>query len=439
MDIKTVLDTCNKNDVRYLRLQFTDILGMNKNVEVPSSQFERALNGEIYFDGSSIEGFARIEESDMMLIPDLSTFRILPWSEEGCGKEARVMCDIYSTDKKPYEGCARGALKRILHEAEDLGFSMMVGPEIEFFLFQRDKHGEITTDTHDRGGYFDLTPVDRGETARRRIVEDLEKMGFEIEASHHEVASAQHEIDFKYDEALRASDNICTFRFVVRKIAMDYNLHATFMPKPIYGELGSGMHTNQSLFRDGKNCFVGDTSSWGLSDLALNYIGGLMHHADAITAITNPLINSYKRLVPGFEAPTTIAWARRNRSPLIRVPDARGQSTRIELRSPDPSCNPYLANAVILAAGLDGIKKKIDPGAPLKENIYDLDPERKNQYRQLPGSLAAALDAFEKSDLMKKTLGEHIFTNYLRAKRSEWSEYVTRVHQWEIDQYLGRY
>lgn len=436
MDIKEIIEICKENDVHYLRLQFTDILGMNKNVEVPSSQFGKALSGQCYFDGSSIEGFARIEESDMLLVPDLDTFQILPWSDPVYGKEARIMCDIFNPDGTPYDGCARGALKRMLKKAEDKGYRMMVGPEVEFFLFQRDENGQPTIKTHDRGSYFDLTPVDRGEQARRRIVEDLEKMGFEIEASHHEVAPAQHEIDFKYSEALRAADNICTFRFVVRKIAMDHNLHATFMPKPIYGELGSGMHANQSLFRGEENVFV---EGKGLSQEALWYIGGLMHNIRGITAITNPLINSYKRLVPGYEAPTTIAWARRNRSPLIRVPEASGNSTRIELRSPDPSCNPYLAIACILAAGLEGIENKRDPGPPLAENIYKLDEERKRGLIHLPGSLAEALDEFENSFIAKEALGDHIHTNFLRAKRAEWSEYILRVHPWETEQYLSRY
>ncbi|MBU1536811.1 type I glutamate--ammonia ligase [Myxococcota bacterium] len=438
MNIQDILKSCNENDVRYLRLQFTDLLGVNKNVELPKSQFEKALNGQIFFDGSSIEGFARIDESDMLLVPDLDTFKILPWKDASYGREARVICDIRKPDGTEYVGCARTVLKRVLKKAADKGFELMIGPELEFFLFQRDQEGFATTITHDRGGYFDLTPIDKGEVARRRIVEDLEEMGFTIEASHHEVAIGQHEIDFKYAPALMAADNICTFRFVTRKVAVDNHMHATFMPKPLYGKTGSGMHTNQSLFKDGENIFCDESAPYGLSQMALNYMGGLLHHVKGFSLLTNQLVNSYKRLVPGYEAPTTIAWARRNRSPLIRVPDAKGQSTRIELRSPDPACNPYLAIAAQLAAGLDGIERKLDPGKPVEGNIYDLDNET-NDFDHLPGSLYEAILSFEKSELMREILGEHIFHNFITIKKKEWKLYSAQVHDWEIASYLNSF
>ncbi|MDA3863393.1 MAG: type I glutamate--ammonia ligase [Deltaproteobacteria bacterium] len=438
MKIQDILSKCKKENVRYLRLQFSDIMGMNKNVEVPSSQFQKALEGNIFFDGSSIDGFARIEESDMKLKPDLSTFDILPWKNKEYGQEARVVCDIYTPDDTPFAGCTRYRLRQMLKKAQKMNYCLMVGPEIEFFLFHRNDDGEITTNTHDTGGYFDLTPVDKGEFTRRKIVEDLEKMGFEIEASHHEVASAQHEIDFKYVNALSAADKISTFRFLVRKTSLDHNLHATFMPKPIFGEAGSGMHTNQSLFQGNQNIFYGKNEKYGLSKTAMYYMGGLLKHAKAITAVTNPLVNSYKRLVPGFEAPVTIAWAKQNRSPLIRVPGSTGQSTRIEMRNPDPACNPYLAIACMLAAGLDGIINKIDPGEPAQENIFDL-KNNSLQYEKLPANLEEAIEALEKSKLMKTVLGEHIFENYIRAKKSEWKKYSSQVHDWEIQKYLNRY
>ena len=436
MNISDIINICNNSDVRYLRLQFTDILGVNKNVEVPKSQFEKALRGEIFFDGSSIEGFARIDESDMLLVPDLETFTVLPWKDATYGREARVICDIRKPDGSEYAGCARTVLKRVLRKAIEQGYELMIGPELEFFLFQRDKEGFATTITHDRGGYFDLTPIDKGEIARRRIVEDLEEMGFTIEASHHEVAIGQHEIDFKYGPALVAADNICTFRFVTRKVAVDNDMHATFMPKPLYGKTGSGMHTNQSLFKDGENMFCDPQGSYGLSATALHYMSGLLHHVKEFSLLTNQLVNSYKRLVPGYEAPTTIAWARRNRSPLIRVPDATGNSTRIELRSPDPACNPYLAIAAQLAAGLDGIEHQRDPGAPVEGNIYDLDTESA-QFDHLPGSLYEAILAFEKSDLMRETLGDHIFESFITIKKKEWKLYSAQVHGWELATYLN--
>src|SRR3989338_183378 len=334
---KELLSLMQQENVRFLRLQFTDILGVVKNVEIPQNQFAKALDNEILFDGSSIEGFSRIQESDMLLYPDPTTFRIFPWQERG-GKVARMICDVYNPDHTPFAGCPRLALKKVVQEALDLGYTMAVGPEAEFFLFLKDKDGNVTLDTHDQAGYFDLTPVDRGEDARRDIVNALESMGFEVEAAHHEVAHGQHEIDFKYADPITTADNVSTFRFVVRKVASDYGLHATFMPKPVAGINGSGMHVHQSLFKAGKNMFYDPKTTHELSSTALHYIGGLLKHAKGFAAITNPTVNSYKRLVPGYEAPTHIAWSLRNRSPLIRIPAKRGESTRAELRMPDPAC-----------------------------------------------------------------------------------------------------
>jgi glutamine synthetase len=434
-----VLEMADRLGVKFLRLQFTDILGVIKNVEVPDKQFEAALDGRIMFDGSSIEGFVRIEESDMFLRPDLATFRVFPWNE-GAEKVARVICDIHEADGTPFVGCPRQTLKRVIARAAEKGLTMMAGPEAEFFLFQT-REGEPLTETHDAGGYFDLTPIDQGEEVRRQIVLTLERMGFEVEAAHHEVAAGQHEIDFRYDDVLATADNVGTFRFVVKNVAAAHGLHATFMPKPIVGIAGSGMHTHQSLFAGGRNVFPQEDGRWGLSETCLHYIGGLLRHAKGMCAITNPLVNSYKRLVPGYEAPTNIAWSERNRSPLVRVPAGRGQATRVELRMPDPSCNPYLALAVMLASGLDGIDQQIDPGPPVNKNIYTMSHRERRHLRidELPANLSEALDALEKDDLVRDTLGEHIFQHLLEAKREEWFEYSRQVSAWERDRYLKVY
>ncbi|HAA89210.1 MAG: Glutamine synthetase [Thermoanaerobacterales bacterium 50_218] len=426
--------------VKFIRLQFTDILGVLKNVAITTEQLDKALNGELMFDGSSIEGFVRIEESDMYLKPDLSTFVVFPWRPKD-GAVARLICDIYNPDQTPFMGDPRYALKRVIKEAREMGYSMNVGPEAEFFLFHLDAEGRPTTVTHDRASYFDLSPVDLGEDARRDIILTLEKMGFEIEASHHEVAPGQHEILFKYSDALDIADKIVTFKFVVRTIAQRHGLHATFMPKPLFGVNGSGMHLHMSLEKDGKNAFYDPEAPDQLSEVALFFIGGILHHARAITAITNPTVNSYKRLVPGHEAPVNIAWAFRNRSPLIRIPAKRGESTRIELRSPDPSCNPYLALAVCLKAGLDGIKKKISPPPPLQQNIYHLSQEelRKLGIGCLPASLEEALDELERDEVIKEALGEHIYNRFMEAKRIECYNYRIQVHPWELEQYLTRF
>jgi glutamine synthetase len=435
-----ILKHCRDRRVRFLRLQFTDILGTNKNVEVPESQFEKALDGEIMFDGSSIEGFVRIEESDMLLRPDLSTFRVFPW-EEREGNVARVICDVTLPDGSPFSGCPRTTLRRITSRAEAMGFTAMLGPEAEFFLFQLDRNGAPTTETHDRAAYFDLTPVDRGEDCRRAIVNALQQMGFEIEAAHHEVAPGQHEIDFKYDEALATADKIATFKLVVRKVAVDFDLHATFMPKPLEEVNGSGMHTHQSLFRGKSNAFLDEKAELGLSEVAMQYIAGLLAHAKGMCAVTNPLINSYKRMVPGYEAPTNIVWSVRNRSPLVRVPERRGDGTRVELRMPDPACNPYLAFAVMVAAGLDGIEHKLDPGAPVNKNIFKMSHREKRRLRidELPTDLREAVRWFKKDPLMRDALGDHIYQHFVEAKMAAWEEYSSTVHPWEVTRYLGRY
>jgi glutamine synthetase len=437
---RDILNACKQQGVSSLRLQFTDILGVNKNVEVPESQFAKALEGDIMFDGSSIEGFVRIEESDMMLRPDLDTFRVLPYDDEG-GRVARVICDIYNPDGSAFAGCTRQALKRQIAAARAAGYEMMAGVEAEFFIFQLDASGDPTTVTHDRGGYFDLTPVDRAEEIRRLIVKDLVSMGFEVEAGHHEVAPGQHEIDFRYAEALATADNLATFRFIVRNVAYRHGFLATFMPKPIFGRNGSGMHTHQSLFRDGRNAFHDAKGRWELSSVALAYIAGLLKHARGFCAVTNPLVNSYKRLVPGYEAPTNIAWSMRNRSPLVRIPDRRGTGTRCELRMPDPSANPYLALAVQLAAGLDGINQQLTPPDPVNKNIFEMSFRERRRYRidELPRDLHEALELLAKDEVIRDALGEHIYERFVEAKQEEWDEYISRVSPWEVERYLSVY
>ncbi|MEW8958999.1 MAG: type I glutamate--ammonia ligase [Moorella sp. (in: firmicutes)] len=435
-----VLNQAEEWGVKFVRLQFTDIFGVLKNVAIPVNQLPKALNNELMFDGSSIEGFVRIEESDMYLYPDPDTFAVFPWRPHD-GAVARLICDVYNPDGTPFAGCPRCTLKKVIAEAAAMGYTMNVGPEAEFFLFHTDASGRPTLTTHDRAGYFDLTPVDLGEDARRDMVLTLEQMGFEIEASHHEVAPGQHEIDFKYAEALTTADRIATFKFVVRTIAQRHGLHATFMPKPIYGINGSGMHVNISLSKDGRNAFYDPGDRLGLSQTAYQFIAGIMKHARALAAVTNPTVNSYKRLVPGYEAPVYIAWSPRNRSPLIRVPAKRGPSTRIEVRHPDPSCNPYLALAVLLKAGLDGIKKGLTPPPPTDKNIFAMTPDelRAEGIGVLPGSLEEALEALAEDEVIKEALGPHIYERLTLAQKLEWEQYRTRVHQWEIDQYLTKF
>ena len=435
-----ILRLAQEFGVEFLRLQFTDILGVNKGVEVPASQFAKAVDGEIMFDGSSIEGFVRIEESDMLLVPDLATFRVLPAEGDG-GRVGRLLCDIYSPDHQPFDGCPRLALKRMIKRAADLGYSMMAGCEVEFFLFEKDGHGGLTTITHDEASYFDLTPVDKGEEIRRLIVTDLELMGFEVEAAHHEVAPGQHEVDFKYADALTTADNIPTFRSIVRNIASRHGFLASFMPKPIQGQNGNGMHTHQSLFKGKHNAFHDPKAEHQLSAVALSYVEGLLQHARGFCAITNPLINSYKRLVPGYEAPVNVAWSMRNRSPLVRIPERRGEGTRCELRMPDPSANPYLSLTVQLAAGLDGVEHKFECREPVNRNIFRMSfrDRRKYQIDDLPRDLHEALDRFEKDDVIKAALGEHLVERFLEAKREEVAQFNREVTAWEVKNYLGRY
>ncbi|HDJ38595.1 MAG TPA: type I glutamate--ammonia ligase [Methanosarcinales archaeon] len=433
----SILGMIGERNIKFVRLQFVDILGIIKNVAIPASQMEKALDVGISFDGSSIEGFARIQESDMVLKPDPETFRILPWDANG-GRVAGIVCDVHLHDGAQFPGCPRGVLKRAEKEAEKMGYVMNIGPELEFFLFEKED-GLPTTIPHDSGGYFDFPPVDLAEDIRRDIVIALEEMDFEIEASHHEVAHGQHEIDFKYSDALSTADKVVTFKYVTKTIATNKDLHATFMPKPVFGASGSGMHINISLFnKNNENIFYDINGDHEISDHARHFIGGLLTHIRAVTAITNPLVNSYKRLVSGYEAPVYITWSWANRSSLIRVPAARGMGTRIELRSPDPSCNPYLSFAAILMAGLDGIKNKIDPGAPIEENIYEMDSHRIMDagIDTLPTSLSLALDHLESDAVVRRALGEHAYSAFMRIATGEWDAYRTQVHQWELDRYL---
>jgi glutamine synthetase len=437
---RELLEKVKEYDVRFVRLQFTDIAGILKNIAIPVRQLEKALDGELMFDGSSINGFADISESDMYLVPDPDTFVIFPWRSSN-GKVARFICDVYNPDGKPFSGCPRNNLKRVLKEAEALGYTMKVGPEAEFFLFLADENGQATTQTQDEAGYFDLAPLDLGENARRDMDTTLEEMGFEIEASHHEVAPSQHEIDFKYGEALGVADAIMTLKLAVRSIAQRHGLHASFMPKPLFGVNGSGMHTHQSLFADRQNVFDDPGSPHGLSDTARHYMGGILHHARGITAITNPTVNSYKRLVPGYEAPVYMAWSEQNRSCLIRVPAKRGLSTRIEVRNPDPTFNPYLALAVMLKAGLDGIKNQLEPPAPVDRDIYKMDLAERNRLgiESLPGNLYEALIELARDEVVKSALGEHIFNKFIEGKMEEWNQYNMQVTPWEVSQYLTRF
>lgn len=437
-DIKKIVE---KENVRFLRLMFTDILGTIKNVEVPVSQIDKVLENKMMFDGSSIEGFVRIEESDMCLYPDLSTWMIFPWEAEH-GKVGRLICNIYTPDGKPFLGDPRGNLKRVLKEMKKQGFtSFNIGPEPEFFLFKLDQNGEITTDLNDKGGYFDFAPTDLGENCRRDIVLELEKLGFEVEASHHEVGPGQHEIDFKYADAIEACDNIQTFKLVVRTIARKHGLHATFMPKPLFGIAGSGMHCNMSLFNGEENVFYDKKGEMELSQTAYQFLGGLIEHARAYTAVCNPLVNSYKRLVPGYEAPVYVAWSGHNRSPLIRVPESRGVSTRLELRSVDPSANPYLAIAVLLAAGLDGIKNNLTPPPAVDRNIYVMTEEERHaaQIHDLPSTIHNAIKVLRKDQVMIDALGQHIFNNFVQAKKMEWASFRQTVSDWEREHYLELY
>ena len=431
-----------EENVQFLRLMFTDLYGTIKNVEVPISQLDKLLDNKLMFDGSSIDGFVRIEESDMWLYPDLSTWMIFPWGSEH-GKVARIICEVYTADRKPFMGDPRNNLMRVLDEMKAEGFTdFNIGPEPEFFLFKLNPEtGKPTMHLNDNGSYFDFAPVDMGENCRREIVLELERMGFDVEASHHEVAPGQHEVDFKYEDALHACDNIQTFKLVVKTVARKHGLHATFMPKPLAQVNGSGMHINMSLFDKNGNVFYDENGDQKLSQKAYYFLGGLLKHARSFTAVTNPTVNSYKRLVPGFEAPVYVAWSGRNRSPLVRVPMSREQGTRFELRSVDPSANPYMAIAAILEAGLDGLRNKIEPAASVDRNIYAMDEEerRENGIKDLPSTLHNALKELKNDEVIQGALGEHLFNNFVEAKTLEWDSYRQDVSQWERDQYLELY
>lgn len=437
-----ILRMVQEEDVEFIRLQFTDIFGMLKNVAITSSQLGKALDNRCMFDGSAIEGFVRVEESDMFLYPDLDTFEIFPWRPQQ-GKVARFVCDVYRPNGEPFEGDPRFVLKRVLKEAADMGYTFLVGPECEFFLFHTDEEGKPTTKTHEMAGYFDVAPIDMAENVRRDIVLNLEAMGFEVAASHHEIAPSQHEIDLQYGDALSTADNIMTFKMAVKTIARRHGLHATFMPKPKAGVNGSGMHINMSLAdRDGQNMFVDPSDRLGLSRAAYQFMAGILEHIKEITVLTNPLVNSYKRLVPGYDAPVYIAWsASSNRSPLIRIPSNRGGSTRIELRCPDSAVNPYLALAACLAAGLDGIKRHLEPPASVDDNIYAMsyDELKKRGIGWLPETLGEALEIYAESRFVKGLLGEHIFTKYLAAKEAEWKKFRAEVTDWEVGEYLYKF
>jgi glutamine synthetase len=440
-----VLTQIESEDVDFLRLQFTDILGTVKNVSIPAHQAEKAFEEGIYFDGSSIEGFVRIQESDMRLDPDPDTFAVLPFrSQRGDDTvSARLICNVINTSTgEPFEGDPRYVLQRAVDRAAEHGFELNAGPEPEFFVFEKDENGRATTETHDSGGYFDLAPKDLAQEIRAEVIYTLEEMGFEVEASHHEVARGQHEIDFKYDDALSTADNIATFRSVVRATAELHGVHATFMPKPIAGINGSGMHTHLSLFEDGENAFHDGSDEFNLSETAYKFLGGILEHAPAIAAVTNPIVNSYKRLVPGYEAPIYVAWSDVNRSALVRKPAARiPAASRIELRSPDPSCNPYLAIAVMLHAGLDGIENDIEAPGPVRENIYEFtEADREERgIDTLPTTLGQAITALQEDDVILDALGPHVSEKYVQAKTQEYTEFLASVSEWELDRYLETY
>ena len=437
-----IMSIIEEKNVNFFRLQFVDIFGFMKNIAIPRSQIKKALDGQMMFDGSSIDGFVRINESDMYLKPDYDTFLVLPWRVRNGVNAARIICDVHKADGTPFKGCPRVNLKRVLAEARDLGYTMNVGTECEFFLFQEDEKGHLKTETGDVAGYFDVDPEDTGINCRREIIETLESMGFEVEASHHEVAEGQHEINFKYADALAAADNTVTFKWVVRSIAAKHGFHATFMPKPVFGINGSGMHTNQSLFNlDGTNAFFDENGPLKLSETAYQYIAGIMKNARGFTAVTNPLVNSYKRLVPGYEAPVYVAWSASNRSALVRIPANRGLSTRTEVRCPDPACNPYLALAMMLSSGLDGVKKKLDAPASVNVDIFEMSLAEKEAagIDSLPGTLEEAILALKESPIAKEALGEHIFEKYIEGKTQEWDSYRTWVTDWETKRYIKNY
>ncbi|MDD7740275.1 MAG: type I glutamate--ammonia ligase [Fusicatenibacter sp.] len=436
---EAILQMADEEDVEFIRLQFTDMFGTMKNMAITSSQLEKALDNKCVFDGSSFEGFVTIEEADMFLHPDPDTFAILPWRPQQ-GKVARLICDVYDRDGHLYQKSSRSILQNVIQEAADLGFEFHVAPECEFFLFHTDEDGGATAVTHDKAGYLDLGPLDLGENARRDMVLTLEELGFEVQSSFHEVAAGQHELDFCSAPALLTADQLMTAKFAIKTIAKRHGLHATFMPKPKAGVHGSGMHLSFSLFRDGKDVFRDEKDEYGLSQEAYYFIGGIMKHVRGMAAITNPLINSYKRLVPGYGAPIYIAWSAINRSPLIRIPMTGDGITAIELRCPDPSCNPYLALAVCLAAGMDGIRNQIQPPSPVNRNISGMTEEERAEHHIsiLPENLEEAIAELEKDDFLRGVLGEEFVSGYIDAKKKEWQEYIQQVSNWEIEKYLYR-
>lgn len=438
---------CKEENIRYIRMMFTDMMGMLKNVEIPVTRLEDALDNAVMFDGSSIEGFVRIYEADMFLHPDLDTFLVLSWEDNSYGKVARFICDVYRPGKDgvhiPFEGDPRGVLKRNLEKMHEMGFQAFnVGVEPEFFLFKLDEKGNPTLEFNDHGGYFDLAPVDCAEDCRRDIVLELQKIGFTIEAAHHEVSTGQHEINFRFNSAIEACDNVQTFKLVVKNIAKRHGLHATFMPKPVEGINGSGMHTNCSLLtNDGRNAFYDEKTKNGLSETALKWISGILNHARGFCFITNPIVNSYKRIVPGYEAPCYISWSDSNRSTMIRIPAARGMKTRTEIRSVDVAANPYLAISAILAAGLDGIAGNTALVEPVYENLFSCSEKEREALgvSSLPSDLHEAMLEFEKDDLICRAMGSHITSKMIEAKTLEWDEYRKQVSKWELDRYLKRY
>jgi len=436
--VKYVMNKAKEHDVKFIRLWFTDILGFLKSFAITVEELELSLMEGQGFDGSSIQGFARIDESDMVALPDPSTFAVLPWRPREGGSVARMFCDIFQPDGTPYVGDPRFVLKQALQRAADLGFTYYVGPELEFFYF---RDSGLKPETLDQGGYFDLTPLDVASDLRRQTVLTLESMGIGVEYSHHEVAPSQHEIDLRYTDALTMADNAMTYRLVVKEVAMKHNVYATFMPKPLFGQNGSGMHTHQSLFRGDKNAFFDPNAEGHLSKLALQFIAGLLHHGREITLVTNQWVNSFKRLVPGYEAPIYLSWARRNRSDLIRVPvykPGKEKATRIEYRAPDPACNPYLAFAAMLTAGLEGIEKGYECPPPVEENVYEMSEEKRRELRidTLPGDLWEAIEVAEQSELLRRALGDHVFEKFIENKKIEWANYRSQVTEYELARYL---
>jgi glutamine synthetase len=434
-----LLKRVETDNVKFINLQFTDIHGTVKSVSVPVHRLGEVLEKGSWFDGSSIQGFARIHESDMVLHPDPATYQVLPWKSPA-RRTARLICDVYRPDGEPFAGDPRQILRRMIAKAESMGLDYNCGPELEFFLLQK-RDDALRPVPHDVAGYFDFSPRDLAAAVRSDIVDALHALDIEVEMEHHEVAPGQHEIDFRYADALTAADNAITFKQAVKAIATEYGLYASFMPKPMFGENGSGMHTHQSLFRKGSNAFYDADDPYRLSQLAYRFVAGQLAHARALSAVVAPTVNSYKRLVPGYEAPVYICWARINRAALIRIPNyspGREQSTRVELRFPDPSCNPYLAFAVMLAAGLDGIEHELEPPAPVEEDVYHFDDLRLEELgiEQLPGSLDEAVDALEGDEVLMEALGEHARPVFIEAKRSEWNEYRMQVTEWELDRYL---